>query len=313
MFFGELMLAGIQNSQLSMLYNKVTGAQYENLALLADTYNRWCNIGVSRLTWEGLPSGVDERLLNMGLFLNGTVAFFVDDTLGLIALPCNQGNRFNLFYQPVEVTAFGYDKSFTLSNMGVRENEGLYDVSLPTFEMVRFTPTGVPVAITVFNLVKRMVDIMRSIDVIAQRMKRPYILLCDEKERLTFQNLFKNIKDNEEIILGSKNYGLKERSIEVAPTPATGDLKALWESYKAYETMLYTVMGIDNTGYEKKERLVVDEVNANNMVIQMADEVNIKELRLGLNRVNKRFNTSISVDIKREKTYNIDEGGVENG
>lgn len=299
MFFGESMLAGM-SSQLGMIYNKATNAQSENLQLLADTYNRWCNIGVSRLTWRGLPSSVDERLLNMGLFLNGIVAFFNHDVLGLIALPCDPGNRFNLLYQPTQVTAYGHGASFVLSNERAVEDNGMYSSENDGFEVVRFTPTGIPVAITVFNLVKRMTDIMRSIDVVAQRMKRPYVFICDEKERLTYQNLFKKVKDNEELILGQKNFALNESHIDVAPTPSTGDLNALWNSYKNYETMLYTVMGIDNSGYEKKERLVVDEVNANNMVIDMSDEVNLKEMKLGLQRVNARFGTNIDVEITRQ-------------
>lgn len=303
MFFGFNMLQGMgQNSQLYMLMEG-SKAQHKNMQMLMDMFNRWSNIAVSRLKWVGLPDTVDKRVLNMGLYLAGNVAFFEHDELGLIALPCTPGDRFNLLYQPISVTAWGYGYSTQLTN-GISIDDPTAEPK-DKFAMVRFTPTGMPVAMSVFNLVYRMSDILRSIDVVAQRMKRPYIILCEEKERLTIDNLFKQIKDNEELILGSKGYGLKDTAIEIAPTPSVGDLNALWATYKDYETMLYTMMGIDNVGYGKKERMITDEVNANNMVVRMADAVNLKELELGLSRVNTVFGTNISVEIdKTEDNFN---------
>lgn len=295
-FFGSNMWGLFGQSQLSMIVSKKSAAQDANVSLLANEFNYWSNLAVSRLKWTGLPDTVDERLLNMGLYFYGHVAFFRHETLGLIALPCNNGDRFNLLYQPIQVTASGYDNTFTLSNTNTASEH--------QFEFVRYTPSGMPQAIGVMSLVARMVDIMRAVDVLTQRMKRPYIITCEEKERMTILNLLKKIKDNEDIVLGLKDYGLGNRSINVAPTPPVTDFTTLWDSYRQYETRLYTILGIDNKGYEKKERLLVDEVNANNMVIQMADNVNLKELRLGLSRVNSTFGTKIEVDIDNKTMYN---------
>lgn len=297
-FFGESLWGNFGQSQLSMIVNKrKTAAQEENMKLLANEFNYWSNIAVSRLKWVGLPETVDERLLNMGLYLFGHVAFFRHEALGLIALPCDEGHRFNLLYQPIEVTAQGYDRTFQLSNVNTDDH---------VFEFVRYTPTGFPQAVSVMTLVFRMADVLRAIDVIIQRMKRPYFIVCEEKERITIQNAIKQIKDNEDLILGLKDYGLGDRAIQIAPTPQVTDFESLWETYKRYETRLYTLLGIDNKGYEKKERLVVDEVNANNMVIQMSDEIILKELKRCLERVNKTFGTNISVEIENRTMW---EGG----
>lgn len=295
MLFGQNLLMGC-NSELSALYERTT-AQTQNVQLLTVLYNYWSNIAVTRYKWSNLPDSVDERLLNIGLYLYGQVAFFQHETLGLIALPCNPGNQFNLLYQPINITTFGYGATFQLS--------------AGEFEIVRLNPTGTPLAWGVLTLVYRITDCLRSIDVMCQRMKRPFVFLCDEKEKMTLLNLFKRVKDNEEIILGMKDYGLNQKSIEIAPTPTTGSLNDLWETYKMYETMLYTMMGIDNRGYEKKERLLVDEVNANNMVIEMATEVSTKEIEMGVARVNKRFDTNISMETLSLLSY--DSGVMDNG
>ena len=292
------------NSELSMIVNKKSAAQQENMNLLLNEFNYWSNIAVSRIKWVNLPETVDERLLNIGLYCAGQCAFFEHETLGLIALPCNSGNRFNILYQPIEVTASGYSATFNLSNVSDEERH--------QFELVRFTPSGIPQALGVMSLVSRMVDILRAIDVITQRLKRPYVVVCEEKERTTIDNAFKKVKDNEELILAVKDYGLSDRSIQLMPTSqaTVHDYSYLWESYKRYETKLYTMLGIDNKGYDKKERVLVDEVNANTMIIKMADDVNLKELRLGLDRVNETFHTAIYVEIENKEMY---EGGSQGG
>lgn len=294
-FFGYSMWSGMPNSQLSMIVNKKSEAQAENIHLLMVEFNYWSNLAVSRLKWSGLPDSIDERLLNMGLYFSGNVAFFEHEDLGLIALPSNAGNRFNLLYQPITVTASGYNQTFNLSNANTSDKH--------TFELVRYTPSGMPLAVAVMSLVVRMTDVLRAIDVIVQRHKRPYVILCEEKERMTIQNAIKRVKDNEDLILALKDYGLGDRAIQIAPTPAIADFNSLWETYKRYETKLYTLLGIDNKDGEKKERLVVDEVNANNMVIQMSDTVSLKELTLCLENVNRTFGTNISVDIENKAMY----------
>ena len=52
----------------------------------------------------------------------------------------------------------------------------------------------------------------------------------------------------------------------------------------------------------------MDEVNANNMVTEMANEVNLKQLRLDIEKVNRRYGTNIEVDIKELSTYDYDSG-----
>lgn len=296
--FGSNLL-GQQNSELSMRYKK-SQAQQENVNLFTEMYNHYSNLAVTRFDWKGLPAGVNERILNLGLYMYGSVAFFEHETLGITALPCT-ANNYNILYEPTNVTVYGYGYSRQLN-------------SIDQFGYLRVSPSGFPLAITVFDYVARMCDILRSIDVIAQRMKRPFIIACDEKQRLTFQNLFKNIKDNEELILGLKDYPLEKQNIDVSPLPNMSGLDKLWESYSRYEEILCARLGINTVNDNKRERMIVDEANANNMAVEMNNEVNIKQLTIDLDAVNKLFNLSISVEVKEladfgyKQSYKYKEG-----
>lgn len=283
MFSGQWMLNFLPNSELNSLLK--TEAQMENQVLFMELFNRWSNLAVTRFDWQNLPDGVDERVLNMGLYLNGNVAFFEPEGMALTALPCSQGNRFNFLYQPQSVTVYGYGYSKYIDNPN-------------DFGFVRVSPTSVPLAITVYTYCKRMADTLRAIDVINQRSKRPYVFMADEKMKLTILNLFKSIKDNEEVVIGLKDFPLDKSTVDVAPLPYVGNTDKLWQTYHEYERILYTAMGINTIPSDKKERLVKDEANSNNMVIEMANEVNLKELQLGIDGVNEKYGTDISVSVK---------------
>lgn len=283
MFFAAPFLNSIPGNELNNIMK--TDAQRENQSLFMELFNRWSNLAITRFDWEGLPVGVDERILNMGLYFQGTCAFFIPDGMKVTALPCTFGSRFNFLYQPQSVNVYGYGYSKYLDNPD-------------DFGFVRVSPTGVPLAISVYTYCKRMADTLRAIDVINQRMKRPYVFTVDEKQRLTIANLFKQIKDNEELIIGLKDYPLDKSSFDVAPLPYQGNTEQLWKSYYEYERILSTLMGINTIPVEKKERLISAEANANNMIIEMQNEVNLKELKLCIEVVNKKFGLDISVSLK---------------
>jgi len=211
-----------------------TEAQMENSKLFMEMYNRYSNIAVTRYDWKNLPIGVNERLLNMSLYLVGKACFFEHEDYGLIALPCSNGSEYNLFYEPTRINAFSFGFTRTLS--------------FGEFELVRNNPTGTPTALTVYTYIKRMMDVLRSIDVVCARMKRPYLILCEEKQKLTFINLLKRIKDNEDIVLAFKNYGIDKSNFEVAPLPSIGNIDQLWKTYRTYEDILYSAIGLDSKG-----------------------------------------------------------------
>ena len=71
--------------------------------------------------------------------------------------------------------------------------------------------------------------------------------------------------------------------------------------------MFENEIGIPNTGgTEKKERLITDEVNANNVSTYSKAELWLENLRTGCEEANKKFDLNLSVDwrkIKGRNTY----------
>lgn len=288
MLFGMSML-NLPMCESSLPPKLKTEAQRENFILFEELFNRFSNIGVSRIDWQGLPSSVDERFLNQSLYLTGTAAFFNDEMLGYLALPCTMSGGFNVYNDPLTVNAY----SFNYNKM-LEQGEFVY---------IRANPSRVPLAFSVFEYTRRMADVLRSIDVLCKKMKHPFMLVCDEKERLTYENLIKKITDNEVMVLGAKNFNLNTKQLQFEDTRVTADLTTLWDTFHQLESILYTSLGIESLPIVKKERLIVDEVNSNNMVTEMNTQVMIKELDTACKRINDMFGLNVSVSANTIASY----------
>ena len=91
----------------------------------------------------------------------------------------------------------------------------------------------------------------------------------------------------------------------------------LLETMDKIERMFENEIGIPNTGgMEKKERLITDEVNANNVSTYSKAELWLENLRTGCEEANKMFGLDLRVDwreIKGRETYGSESEIVNSG
>ena len=71
------------------------------------------------------------------------------------------------------------------------------------------------------------------------------------------------------------------------------------------EAMFCTEVGIPNANIDKKERLITDEVNANNVETSSRCEMWLEEIRKGLTKANEKFKLNLAVDwrVDPDKTW----------
>lgn len=75
------------------------------------------------------------------------------------------------------------------------------------------------------------------------------------------------------------------------------------------ESMFDTEIGIPNANTDKRERLITDEVNANNAETATRCELWLETVRKGIDKANQMYNTNISVEWRVNP---IGEGGADN-
>ena len=76
--------------------------------------------------------------------------------------------------------------------------------------------------------------------------------------------------------------------------------------------MFCTEIGIPNANTDKKERLITDEVNANNVETSTRCEMWLEEIRKGLTKANTKYKLNLAVDWRvnphetgKEETNNV--------
>lgn len=84
----------------------------------------------------------------------------------------------------------------------------------------------------------------------------------------------------------------------------TQDLKSnyiandLFESLKNIENKFFTDMGFNNTNDQKKERMIVDEVNANNEATMSKCMLWLETMKSSMDRANKMFGLDLDVKLR---------------
>ena len=76
----------------------------------------------------------------------------------------------------------------------------------------------------------------------------------------------------------------------------------LLETLSSIEHQFNTMIGINNANFEKKERMLVDEVNANNQDTKALATVWLESLQESFDKVNEMFSLDLSVRLRKEES-----------
>ena len=269
---------------------------YMNNRTYMQYYNRLTELALSMFEWQNLPKTVDQRFLEMCLFSDGMCVFFEDEVLGYLGLRCMIGGKLNVYQIPTDRRAYatnGYQKELDGTNSVIIFNNYLHTNSMLDVEMFS----------------KRLYNLDRAIDVNANAQKTPVLIQCDESQRLTMKNLYKQYEGNEPFIFGSK--GLDANGLKVLQTGAPYVADKLYELKTQIWNEALTYLGISNINVVKKERMITDEVTRNQGGTVASRYSRLESRRQACKQINEMFGLDIWVDY-REDFQDIEEQENEN-
>ena len=260
----------------SALINNRTYLQY---------YNRLTELAISMFEWKNLPETVDPRYLEMCLFSDGMCVFFNDEVLGFLALQVAIGGQLNVYRIPIERRAYasnGYQMNLTEENSVIIFNNYLHTNSMLDVEMFS----------------KRLYNLDRAIDVNANAQKTPILIQCDESQRMTMKNLYKQYEGNEPFIFGSK--ALDVNGLKVLQTGAPYVADKLYELKVQYWNEALTYLGISNINTTKKERMITDEVTRNQGGVVASRYSRLESRRQACKQINNMFGLDVWCDYRED-------------
>lgn len=271
--------------------------------------DRLTELSISMFDWQNVPDSIDTRFLETTLFLNGSAVFFKDEDLReeniegeedgtLLALPVAMNGNFDLYNIPTKRTAYatnGYNRNLTNKNSVIVYNNMIRTNSVQTC--------------TVYA--RRLWNLDRAIDVNANAQKTPVLIRCNDSERLTLVNAYQKWEGNEPVIYGTKDFD--PNSISVLRTDAPYVARDLYELKTQIWNEALTYLGISNMNFQKRERLVTDEVVRNQGGTIASRYSRLEARREACKKINKMFGTNIEVYF-RDDTKEFDDtfdGGIE--
>ena len=258
---------------------------YMNNRTYLHYYNSLTELSLSMFEWKNLPATIDQRFIEMCLFSDGMCVFFEDDVLGYLCLQCMIGGKLNVYRIPMQRRAYatnGYNKELDGTNSVIIFNNYLHTNSMLDVEMYS----------------KRLYDLDRAIDVNAKAQKTPVLIQCDESQRLTMKNLYKQYDGNEPFIFGSK--GLDANGLKVLQTGAPYVADKLYELKSQIWNEALTYLGISNTNVTKKERMISDEVIRNMGGTIASRYSRLESRRQAAEQINNMFGLNIEVNYRAD-------------
>lgn len=260
----------------SALMNNATYRQY---------FNRLTELSISMFEWKNLPDSVDPRYLELTLFRNGQAVFFKDEVMGYLTLANATGGTFDVYNVPTRRRAYasnGYQKELNKNDSVIIWNNQLRSNSFLDVQM----------------FAKRLYNLDRAIDVNANAQKTPILLICDDTERMTLENIYKEYNGNMPVIKGVK--GLNPDALNVLKTDAPYVADKLYALKINIWNEALTYLGISNMTVMKKERLVTDEVARNQGGTIASRYSRLNARKQACKEINKMFKLKIDCEYRED-------------
>lgn len=256
-------------------------------------YNKYYNVWMSKFEWSGLDEDIKEQEQNYlmrKLWSDGKVALRNISNTGMLAMCPFAEHSYNWLDFPEEVTL--------VNKRGVSQRiipEGVQIVNKDV-AILYCLPNHKPIRYVVDYYIDRMAQVEVLINNNLKLQNIPFIVGVTEEDKNQFEDIMTRILNNELVVFTSVGDLTK---LQTLATQAPYIIDKLKSYQVSLENELLTVLGIDNSGSQaKKAQMLVDEVNANNDIINDYGKAIEDEIKMWLERANKVLNREISIEVK---------------
>lgn len=259
-------------------------------------------ICTNRFSWKELPEEIDHRFLELQLFRQALCVFFWDTEYDrYFALRGSGAGMWNMYDNPVSFTVTG-------NSMINRQLQAGKPLTKITPEGVTIVKDGcVPIWANtlrtpdwdiVYLQATKLAEVEQTIEVNLKAMRKPFLFAVDDNERLTFMNMWRQHQEGAPVIFGTQSLGENlDEKVKLFDLGIDNEIVLNLQISKSKiwnETM--TLLGINNANQEKRERLVADEVSANDSQIMAVRNSALSSRQYAAEWINKLYDLNVSVE-----------------
>lgn len=248
-------------------------------------------ICTNRFSWTNLPKEIDKRFLELELFRRALVVFFWDEEYDrYFTLRGSGAGKWNMYDNPVSFNVIGNTMINRMLPAAGPNNEGCVPIwantmRTPDWDIVMLQST-------------KLAEVERTIEITLQLMRTPYVVGVDDNERLSFVNMLRQVQEGQLAVFGTQ--GLTESIKDKVSVLDLGIDKEMVLNLQIAKSKIWnetmTLLGINNANQEKRERLVADEVSANDSQIMAVRNSSLSAREYAVEIINEKYGLNILVE-----------------
>ena len=259
---------------------KLVNSQISNFLTYQMYLRQLLTLAENVFEFEDLPEYIDVAYLNKQLLRKGSVAFFKDEVLGVLALPYTNIGNLDVYGRPTAIEVMGrngYTRTLKRDEFVIMyDNNGRY-----------------PLLMDIYQNAERIANSKKVIDINIAQQKTARVWLAKNDNKLTVERILNDYDGNVESIFGYDSINLDDVQAVVAPAPYVADkidlhLEKEWAEF-------FRLIGVANLVEQKKERLIQDEMTASLGGTIASRYSRFEPRQRAIKEINEKFGTKIKV------------------
>lgn len=259
---------------------KMINTQISNFKTYNMYFRQMLTLAENVFEFKNLPEFIDVSYLNKQLLRKGSVAFFEEDGLGLIALPYNVVGNLDVYGRPNRIEVFGNNSFHRILDRDeyviMYDNNGRY-----------------PLYLDICQMAERIALCVRTEDVNILHQRTPRVWKTSKDKELSLKNAINEIDSMQENVIAYESLDIEDANVILAPAPYVTDkidahVKELWAEF-------FRLIGVANLQEQKRERVIVDEMVASQGGTIASRFSRFEPRKEAIEKINEKFNADIQV------------------
>lgn len=259
-------------------------------------------LAINRFKWTGLPKSIDSRFVELELFRHALVVFYKETSPEFVA---KAGERFfavaaaplgalNVYQNPVEYRTYGTLYAAKTLKGGSE--------CVPIWSNMLRTPDLDIVEVYAEQLTELTITIQAN----SKLLRKQKIIYANENTRLSYANIARQIDEGVEVIYGQED-AMNPANIQVLDIGGdpVGVLNLMIAKSKLWNECM-TMLGINNANQDKKERLVADEVAANDDQVFATRGIALNSRQYACDQINAKYKNPDGTPLNVSVEFNTD-------
>lgn len=271
---------------------KVVNSQLCNMQTYAMYRRQLLNLAENVFNWKNMPEYIDIGYLNRILVEKGSIAFFKDEYLGVLALPYSTIGTCDIYGRPNTIMVHAFNgRYYRRLNKGefviMYDNNGRY-----------------PIFMDILQFAERIAMNKRTIDINIVQQRTPRIWKTSEDKKRSLLDTLQQIDSLNESVVSYDSLEIEDMTAVLAPAPYVADkldqhLEKEWGEF-------FRLIGVANLIEQKKERVIKDEIATSQGGTVASRYSRFESRRFAVDEINKKWNTNIEFEFYDGKPTTIE-------